>query len=185
MAIYAGGYPLGFCITQEKQPRIDQNRPRGLTFQSRSSVESLDHGVRLFYYAPEAKHVAVEIWGEKKQRTMLPTDLQGYWAADITDKAGGMYCYDVYVDGVLALDTRGNIVFSTRATNSFEIPEKDFDLYYMKDVPHGAIQMRYFYSAESHAMRCVLIYTPPGYDLSMKRYPTSVSYTHLTLPTIA
>lgn len=163
--------PMGFHIVHEMLPRKRLDRPRELVFTAQPSVEALPGGARVYYYAPEAESVVLALMDEPARRPMTPSDKRGYWVCDVTGLIGGLYFYDVYVNGVQALDTRGNVTFSSRALNCFEVAEAGYDDYYMKNVPHGAVQTRYFYSAQSRSMRCALVYTPAGYDEGDARYP--------------
>ena len=163
--------PLGFHILQERLPHKDMSRPRDLVFEARSSVEAIPGGARIFFYAPGASRVELCLMEEESRRPMTPDRLEGYWSVTLENLAGGLYFYEIYVNGMPVLDSRGQILFSGRAVNCFEVQEDGYTDYIMKDVPHGAVQMRYFYSNESQSMRRVLVYTPACYDADQRRYP--------------
>lgn len=56
--------------------------------------------------------------------------------------------------------------------SGIEIPAKDQDFYALKNVPHGQIIEKTYFSALNNSMRRCFIYTPPGYEKDIKkRYP--------------
>ena len=48
--------------------------------------------------------------------------------------------------------------------NGFEIPEPGVDFYDLKDVPHGDVLIKNYYSKTTNSWRHIFVYTPPGYD---------------------
>ena len=56
--------------------------------------------------------------------------------------------------------------------SGIEIPEKGVDYYLPKDVPHGEVRERWYFSKTTEAWRRIFVYTPPGYDTDRDtRYP--------------
>ncbi len=51
-----------------------------------------------------------------------------------------------------------------RYASGIDIPFEGDDFYALKDVPHGDIRIKNFYSKVTNSWRRVFIYTPPGYD---------------------
>jgi enterochelin esterase-like enzyme len=52
------------------------------------------------------------------------------------------------------------------------VPEKGVDFYFPKDVPHGEIRERPYFSKTTGAWRRIFVYTPPDYDANREtRYP--------------
>ena len=52
------------------------------------------------------------------------------------------------------------------------MPEKGVDYYLPKDVPHGEVRERWYFSKTTEAWRRIFVYTPPGYDSDREaRYP--------------
>jgi enterochelin esterase-like enzyme len=43
--------------------------------------------------------------------------------------------------------------------------------YSLKDVPHGDVRIKRYYSAITNSWRTFYIYTPPGYDNSNDKFP--------------
>src|SRR5690606_40768272 len=59
-----------------------------------------------------------------------------------------------------------------RMASGIDIPETGVDFYDFKDVPHGEIRSRSYFSKTLGAWRNINIYTPPGYDKHIKNtYP--------------
>jgi enterochelin esterase family protein len=61
---------------------------------------------------------------------------------------------------------------SSRESSGIEIPEVGVDYYNAKDVPHGELRSRWYFSKVTNKWRRCYIYTPPGYDTNVKaKYP--------------
>jgi enterochelin esterase family protein len=57
-------------------------------------------------------------------------------------------------------------------TSGIEIPEKGIDYYTVKNVPHGDLRSKWYFSNTTGKWRRAYIYCPPGYDNNIKeRYP--------------
>jgi enterochelin esterase-like enzyme len=53
-----------------------------------------------------------------------------------------------------------------------EIPDNGADFYAAKDVPHGDVRIRWYFSKTTEAWRRAYVYTPPEYDRNTRaRYP--------------
>jgi enterochelin esterase family protein len=56
--------------------------------------------------------------------------------------------------------------------NGFEIPDPDGGFYELKDVPHGNVLIKNYYSKVAKSWRHIFVYTPPDYEKNIKnRYP--------------
>jgi enterochelin esterase-like enzyme len=57
-------------------------------------------------------------------------------------------------------------------SSGIEVPEPGVDFYDAKNVPHGEVRVRPYFSKIANAWRQAYVYTPPGYDSSPNtRYP--------------
>ena len=57
-------------------------------------------------------------------------------------------------------------------SSAIDIPEAGVDFYAIKNVPHGDIRNRIYFSKTTGTWRSLNIYTPPGYDKpGMEQYP--------------
>jgi enterochelin esterase-like enzyme len=56
--------------------------------------------------------------------------------------------------------------------NGFEVPDPGVDFYDLKDVPHGNVLIKNYFSKTSNSWRHIYVYTPPGYEAKTStRYP--------------
>jgi enterochelin esterase-like enzyme len=97
----------------------------------------------------------------------------GVWTVTTPPVIPGFHYYKLSVDGVEVNDPASDTFFGTgRPTSGIEIPEKSVDFYHPKDVPHGEVRSRWYNSKVTGQTRHVMVYTPPGYDIDLKkRYP--------------
>jgi enterochelin esterase family protein len=95
----------------------------------------------------------------------------GVWEITLGPIAPGSYRYRFKVDGVLTIDPRNpSTSESHEYTNSLVyVPGADF--MDTKQVPHGAVAAVTYYSTALRRFRRMRVYTPPGYETSMRRYP--------------
>ncbi len=132
-------------------------------------IES-DSRVTFKFKAPDAQKVQVSI-------ANIPYDMvkgeDGVWTYTSAPQAPGYHNYWMVVDGAIVLDPGTNAYIGYgHMCNGFEIPEPGVDYYDMKDVPHGAVQIRNYFAKKSNSWRHIFVYTPPGYDADLKaRYP--------------
>jgi len=59
-----------------------------------------------------------------------------------------------------------------RMASGIEVPYKNWEYCEVKDVPHGDIRIKRYYSKVTRSWRSFYLYTPPGYDQNTKeKYP--------------
>jgi enterochelin esterase-like enzyme len=87
--------------------------------------------------------------------------------------APGFHYYRVFVDGVEVNDPASETFYGTgKETSGIETPEKAVDFYLPKDVPHGEVRERWYFSKMTQQWRRIFVYTPPSYDTDRDtRYP--------------
>jgi GH35 family endo-1,4-beta-xylanase/enterochelin esterase-like enzyme len=119
--------------------------------------------------APQATSVAVNIG---RPLEVLKGD-DGVWTITTSPLVVGFHYYQLIVDGVSVSDPAGQSFFGTgKMSSAIEVPSKGEDFYEPKDVPHGQVRERWYYSASTKAWRRCFVYTPPDYDASPgTRYP--------------
>ncbi|MDE7284704.1 MAG: enterochelin esterase [Lachnospiraceae bacterium] len=136
---------------------------------------SEDGAVTFTLYAPNADTVEVAgITGSfPNERIALEKDDNGYFQKKAEGIKPGFHYFNWYVDGVQIRDPQSPICFGCfEPINFFEIPEKDEDFYFLKDVPHGDVQIRKYMSGVNSHMKTCYVYTPPGYSNdSERKYP--------------
>jgi S-formylglutathione hydrolase FrmB len=129
-----------------------------------------DSRVTFHFKAPAAQKVQVSI-------ANVPFDMvkgeDGVWSYTSAPQAPGYHNYWMVVDGAVVLDPGTNAFIGYgHMCNGFEIPEAGVDYYDLKDVPHGNVLIKNYFSKTTNAWRHVFVYTPPGYDASTTtRYP--------------
>lgn len=119
--------------------------------------------------APDAQKVEFDLG----KRYTAQKDAEGYWTATSDPQAPGFHYYFLVIDGVRVSDPASESFYGTgRQASGIEIPEKGADYYLPKNVPHGDVRERWYYSNTTQAWRRVYIYAPPGYDTDTSaRYP--------------
>lgn len=119
--------------------------------------------------APEAQKVQVRVG---KNFDMAKGE-DGAWSVTTTPLVVGFHYYTFAVDGANVSDPSSRTFFGSGWDNSgIEIPEApDVDYYLPKNVPHGQVSQRWYYSTVTAKWRRCYVYTPPDYDSSKKRYP--------------
>jgi enterochelin esterase-like enzyme len=119
--------------------------------------------------APDAHQVQVRIG---KPYDMVKAD-DGAWTVTTAPLVVGFHYYSLAVDGAVVADPSTRTFFGSGWDNSgIEIPEAaDVDYYLPKDVPHGQVSQRWYYSKVTGQWRRCYVYTPPDYDAGKTRYP--------------
>jgi enterochelin esterase family protein len=128
-----------------------------------------DNRVMFRVEAPDAQKVTVRL-GPGFDMTKGP---DGLWYATTTPQVEGFHYYTISIDGAVVADRATRTFFGSGFDNSgIEIPAADADFYTLKNVPHGQVRQRWYYSTVTAQWRRVYIYTPPDYDTNTKaKYP--------------
>ena len=129
-----------------------------------------DNRVTFRFNAPNAQKVQVSI-------VSAPFDMvkgaDGVWSYTSGPQAPGYHNYWMIVDGAIVLDpaTQAFIGYG-HMCNGFEIPEPGVTFYDLKEVPHGNVSIKNYFAKTTNSWRHIFVYTPPGYEASLKtRYP--------------
>lgn len=119
--------------------------------------------------APDAENLQIDLG---KKYDMEKND-EGVWTVTTDPIVEGFHYYSLIADGVATTDPNSNTYYGmSRWASGIEIPEKEVDFYLPKDVPHGDIRIKYYYSDITQDWRRAFIYTPPGYDTNLsEKYP--------------
>jgi S-formylglutathione hydrolase FrmB len=129
-----------------------------------------DSRVTFRFNAPNAQKVQVSI-------VNVPFDMvkgdDGVWTYTSEPQDKGYHNYWMIVDGTIVLDPANNAFIGySHMCNGFEIPDPDGSFYELKDVPHGNVLVRNYYSKVAKSWRHIFIYTPPEYEKNTStRYP--------------
>jgi len=120
-----------------------------------------DNRVVFHVKAPDAHNVQIDL-GKKYD---LKKDTGGYWTVTTDSISEGFHYYSLLIDGVALADPASETFYGMgRMASGIEIPFDKGDYYALKDVPHGDIRIKTYYSAVTNSWRRMYIYTPPGYD---------------------
>lgn len=120
--------------------------------------------------APEAHTVKVHL---PQGHYDLAKDGDGVWSVTTPPLEPGFHYYAFRVDGAMVFDPGSHAYYgAARHGSGIEVPEPGVDYYSLKDVPHGDVRFRSYFSEITGQWRQCLIYTPPGYDTDLDtRYP--------------
>jgi enterochelin esterase family protein len=166
----------GICLAQTGQVSIDPGAvgkahpsPYNLYGAQYPRIEA-DSRVTFRFKAPNAQNVQVAI--ASLAYDMVKGD-SGVWTYTSEPQDAGYHNYWMIVDGTIVLDPATNAFIGySHMCNGFEIPDPDGGFYALRDVPHGDVLVRNYFSRTTSAWRHVFIYTPPGYERDTStRYP--------------
>lgn len=151
-----------------------EGRPAGRYFDEHHGANILDAstGKASFWFkGGAAKEVAVDVWGVGKYSMTREAD-SDWWSVTVDSIPSGFHYYWLVVNGVNTVDANAPVGYGGfRAVNFFEMPEEDFDLYRLRQVPHGTVHLNYFKSDITGRYKLCYVYTPAGYDTGDKEYP--------------
>ena len=128
-----------------------------------------DHRVLFQIKAPDAQKVQIDL-GKKYDMTK---DADGFWEVITDPQSEGFHYYSLLIDGVAVADPASETYYGMgRMASGIEIPVEDKDYYAIKDVPHGEIRIRRYYSSVLNTWRKLYLYTPAGYgENENEKYP--------------
>lgn len=137
-----------------------------------SPVVHPDRSVTFSFRAPNAKKVELSAQFLKGNQP-LQADTNGIWSIKVGPVEPNLYPYAFVVDGVSVADPANPDVFpNERFKNSLvDIPGDKPSLYSVQDVPHGELTYCFYQSKTLGRTRPLVVYTPPGYRESKKKYP--------------
>jgi enterochelin esterase-like enzyme len=119
--------------------------------------------------APDAQKMQIDL-GKKYD---MARDTGGYWQLTTDSISEGFHYYSLLIDGVAVADPASEIFYGmSRNASGIEIPFSGGGYYSIKDVPHGDVRIKRYYSTVTNSWRRFYIYTPPGYDNDAnEKYP--------------
>jgi enterochelin esterase-like enzyme len=118
--------------------------------------------------APDAQKVRVRL-GQGFDMSKAP---DGLWYVTTTPQVEGFHYYTLSIDGAVVADPATRTFFGSGFYNSaIEVPDPDGDYFTLKEVPHGQVRQRWYFSKVTGGWRRAYIYTPPDYDTSKTKYP--------------
>jgi len=119
--------------------------------------------------APEAQKVQLDLG--KKYDMVKNSD--GIWEVTTDSLSEGFHYYSLIIDGVAVADPSSETFYGMgRMASGFEVPFKGDSYYEERNVPHGDIRIKRYYSNVTNTWRNFYMYTPPGYDKDFSaKYP--------------
>jgi enterochelin esterase-like enzyme len=140
--------------------------------QLESPVVHPDRSVTFSFRAPNAKKVELSAQFMKGNQP-LQADTNGIWSITVGPIEPNLYPYNFVVDGVGVADPANPDLFPNERFKSslVDIPDDKPSLYSIQDVPHGDLTYCYYQSKTLGRTRPLVVYTPPGYRESKKKFP--------------
>jgi len=136
-----------------------------------------DRSIHFSLKAPEANSVQVA-GGDGLGAGPFPMTkgADGVWSVTTPPAVPGFHYYWFVLDGVSVNDPASQTYFGYgKETSGIEVPEAGAAFYAMRDVPHGEVRAKWYFSNTTGAWRRALVYTPPDYDKNPKRrYPVLI-----------
>ena len=119
--------------------------------------------------APDAQKVQLDL----ARKYDMARNNEGVWEVTTDSLTEGFHYYSLLIDGMAVADPASETFYGMgRMASGIEVPFKGDGYYAAKDVPHGEISIKRYYSTVSNKWRQFYIYTPPGYDTSInEKYP--------------
>src|SRR6187399_1552062 len=119
--------------------------------------------------APEAKKIQIDL-GKKYD---LIKDTAGFWKVTTDSISEGFHYYSLLIDGVAVADPASESFYGMgRMASGIEIPFSGGAYYALRNVPHGDIRIKKYFSRVTNSWRQFYIYTPPDYDSAVNTsYP--------------
>jgi enterochelin esterase-like enzyme len=159
----------GICLTQTNQTTVVEDfKPASTNQPGKQYPQVNSEGcVRASILAPQAQKVQLDLGGVKYD---LTKDEKGVWIGDSRPQDEGFHYYQLNIDGAQVPDP-GSMFFygASRWGSGIEIPAMDQDFYSLKNVPHGDIRSKTYFSKVTGTWRNINIYAPPGYDKDINR----------------
>lgn len=119
--------------------------------------------------APESSKIQVDL-GRKYD---MIRQADGFWEVTTDSLSEGIHYYSLIIDGVTVADPSSETFYGMgRMASGIEVPFAGDGYYQIKEVPHGDIRFKRYYSNLTHSWRNFYMYTPPGYSQNTKvKYP--------------
>lgn len=162
----------GICLAQTNKTEVVEDfKPSSVNQPGKQYPQVNSEGrVRASIQAPEALRVQLDIGGVKYD---LTKDEKGVWTGESNPQDPGFHYYQLNIDGASVPDPGSKYFYgASRWGSAIEIPAPDQEFYALKDVPHGEIHQKLYFSKITGTWRRCFVYTPPDYETNTsKRYP--------------
>jgi len=145
-------------------------RPAESNIRSAKFPQILPNGHAFFQFkAPEAQKVQLDL---AKKYDMIK-NAEGIWETTTDSLSEGFHYYSIIIDGVAVADPASETFYGMgRMASGFEVPFKGDSYYEVRNVPHGDIRIKRYYSNVTNTWRDFYMYTPPTYEENTtEKYP--------------
>src|SRR4051812_2157719 len=128
-----------------------------------------DNRVLFRIKAPDAQKLQIDL-GKKYE---MARDTGGYWQVITDSISEGFHYYSLLIDGIPVADPASETFYGmSRMASGIEIPFAGEGYYALKNVPHGDVRTKRYYSTVTNQWRRFFVYTPPAYDArASEKYP--------------
>ncbi len=119
--------------------------------------------------APGAQTIQLDLG----KRYEMIKNSDGVWEVTTDSLTEGFHYYSLLVDGLAVADPASETYYGMgRMASGIEVPFSGDDYYSVKDVPHGEISIKRYFSTVLNTWRQFYIYKPAGYDVNTnEKYP--------------
>jgi enterochelin esterase-like enzyme len=145
-------------------------RPAESNIRSARYPQMLPDGRAVFHVkAPEAQKVQLDL----VRKYDMTKNSEGIWEVTTDSLSEGFHYYSLMIDGVAVADPSSETYYGMgRMAAGIEVPFKGDGYYTIRNVPHGEIRIKRYYSSVTNNWRQFYMYTPPGYDDNIsEKYP--------------
>ncbi len=161
-------FNFSFAQTEEQ---IKNSKPASTNVQN-AQFPRITPDLRVIYRmkAPEDAKIQFDLAGKKYD---MVKDKDGFLTVITDPQVPGFHYYRLWINGVEVSDPASETFFGVgRMFSAIEIPSAGEDFYTLKNVPHGDIRTKLYFSKTTNEWRKIYIYCPPGYDKDIKKkYP--------------
>ena len=151
---------------------LSMSAQRGFAPQPVSSPEIAKNGAVTFKVkAPKADTVKLIV--DSRVDTLMQRQADGTWSITLRDLEPDLYMYYYVIDGMKVLDNKNAQVLRDVSTvmNTFVLDPDGDSPVAVHDVPHGEVRAVWYDSPTLREKRRMMIYLPPGYDMSRQKFP--------------
>ncbi len=131
-----------------------------------------DSSVAFRFRAPNAKDVKLDLEGAEPQAMLK--DEYGVWSVTTVPLSPDYYGYSFVADGVRLIDPSNPLLVPNllATASAVHVPGPSSLPWELNDVPHGVVHHHFYRSAVAGDDRDYYVYTPAGYEGSVKqKYP--------------
>jgi enterochelin esterase-like enzyme len=161
-------FTFSFLVTQAQLVENSVPAPTNIS-ENQCPCIMPDNSVVFHVKAPNAQKIQLDLG--KKYDMVKGAD--GVWTVRTEPIEEGFHYYFLVIDDLPVADPASQSFFGTgKMASGIDIPEKGVNFYDVKNVLHGAMSSKYYYSNVSESWRRMYVYTPPGYDQNQSaKYP--------------